>query len=199
MRIGIFGGTFNPPHLGHKRLAMEMKEFAHLDKIIIIPDNVPPHKLSPDLLNGEIRMEMCRKTFKESFFDVSDIELTREGKSYTFYTLEHLKKKYPDDELFLIIGSDMVLSFHSWFRYLDILNMVTLCVMSREEDVANNQLEDYISEVLHLDLNQAYISSLEPFEVSSTQIKSMIKKGEDVSHYIEKSTLEYIKEHNYYI
>ncbi|MGN1442597.1 MAG: nicotinate (nicotinamide) nucleotide adenylyltransferase, partial [Acutalibacteraceae bacterium] len=130
--IGFFGGTFNPPHLAHKRLALEMKEEAHLDKILVVPTFVPPHKAALSLASGEDRLTMCRLMFDEDIFSVSDMELRRKGKSYSFDTLTEMKRLYPDDKLFMIIGSDMLLSFHEWYRYRDILGLVTLCAASRD-------------------------------------------------------------------
>ena len=97
MRIGIFGGTFNPPHKGHKKLALEIKEKAELDMIIIIPTFTPPHKEGKDLASGEHRIKMCEMMFTEDFFTVSDMEIKRQGKSFTYDTLLELKKFYGDD------------------------------------------------------------------------------------------------------
>ena len=104
MRIGIFGGSFNPPHLGHRRLADEMIETAALDKMLIIPAGTPPHKSTDELVGGEHRFEMCKLAFSGDKYIVSDIEYQRQGKSYTVDTVSEIRKIYPDDELFLIIG-----------------------------------------------------------------------------------------------
>ena len=103
--IGIFGGTFNPPHKGHTRLAREAVEKLGLDRMLIVPSCIPPHKIPGKLASGEDRLEMCRLAFcKDSRFEVSSIELDRGSKSYTVETLRELKKIYPDD--IIIIKAD---------------------------------------------------------------------------------------------
>ncbi|MBR5438006.1 MAG: nicotinate (nicotinamide) nucleotide adenylyltransferase [Clostridia bacterium] len=195
MRIGIFGGTFNPVHKGHKKLALEIKEKAELDKVIIMPACTPPHKQGKELASGEHRLSMCRMMFSEECFTVSDLEIRREGKSYTVDTMTQLKELYPDDELFLIVGSDMLLSFHRWYRYEDILSMATLCVATREDSVSFTQLKAYAEETLSLksDKNEIIIADIEPYECSSTQIRELINVGADASEYIGDEVNGYIR------
>ncbi|MCM1544753.1 MAG: nicotinate (nicotinamide) nucleotide adenylyltransferase [Ruminococcus sp.] len=199
-RIGIFGGTFNPPHKAHLNLALQIKENAQLDKIIIIPTFVPPHKQTDELQSGEDRLEMCRRTFRDACFEISDIELLRKGKSYTIDTLTAIKMLYPDDELFLIIGSDMLLSFHRWYRYHDILSLATLCVASRENMVDYEALCRYSVDNLNLDVlkNEIIISKLLPIELSSTEIRQKIKMNENLANLLTDETLNYIKEKELY-
>ncbi len=195
MRIGIFGGTFNPPHSGHKKLAFEMKETASLDKVIIIPTCQPPHKEGKDLASSADRMAMCEFLFSEDFFTVSDIEIRREGKSYTYDTLCELKKIYPDDELYLIIGSDMLLCFDKWYRYKDILSMAHLAVATREEEVSAQKLRDYTENVLSLsdEKGQYILADVKPFECSSTFVRERIKAGESVEGYLSDKVGKYVK------
>lgn len=199
-RIGIFGGTFNPPHLAHKRLASEMTEKAGLSEMLIIPTFVPPHKEAENLASANDRLEMCKRTFFEEHFTVSDIEISREGKSYTFDTLLKLREIYGGSKLFLVVGSDMLLSFHKWYRYDEILKMATLCAVSREDEESAQKLADYAKNVLGLDASkeEIIISKAEPFELSSTEIRDKLKNGEDVSGLIEENTLSYIKEKGLY-
>ncbi len=198
MRIGIFGGTFNPPHLGHKRLAESMLKAAELDKIIIIPTSTPPHKVSADLVGEEQRLEMCCLTFKESIFEISDLEIKRKGKSYTVDTVTELKKQYPDDDLFLIIGSDMLLCFHKWYRYEEILKNVTLCVATRQENISCDELMSYARNTLNLSENSIVISPVRAFECSSTEVRHKIKAGENTDSLLPKEVREYIMKNNIY-
>ena len=115
MRIGIYGGAFNPVHKGHIKLAEEVKTKALLDKIIIMPSGQSPHKSSSSLVESEHRLEMCRLAFEGEDYIISDLEIKRQGKSYTVDTVTELKKIYPDDEFYLIMGSDMLLCFHKWY------------------------------------------------------------------------------------
>lgn len=200
-RIGIYGGTFNPPHLAHKRLALEMAEKAKLDKVLIIPTFVPPHKMAKELASCEERLEMCKKTFFEEIFSVSDIEIKREGKSYTIDTLIALEKLYQNSKFFLIIGSDMLLSFHLWFRYEDILKKATLCVISRSSKENAKVLEEYAEKTLGLSFEKGeiIISKEDPMVLSSTAIRDKIKNAENLDGLLEKQTEKYIKEKGLYI
>ena len=198
--IGFFGGTFNPPHLAHKRLALQMKEEADLDKILVVPTFVPPHKAVLSLASGEDRLEMCRLLFDDEVFSVSDIELQRRGKSYSFDTLTELKKRYPDDKLFMIVGSDMLLSFHEWYRYRDILKLVTLCAASRDGKEGVKKLCEYAMNTLGLDADKGeiIISVLPPVELSSTQIRQLITQEKSAEKYLGKDVSDYIKKRGLY-
>ncbi len=195
MRIGIYGGTFNPPHFGHKKLATDLKSKANLDKIIVIPTFVPPHKDSENIAAGSHRIEMCKLLFNEEYFEVSDIEISREGKSYTYDTLCELKKLYPNDELHLIIGSDMLLCFHKWYRFEDILSMATLCVATRQEKTTRDELKRYAFDVLHKNekTGDIIIADFEPFECSSTDVRLHLSLGIDIYCYVPKDVDRYIK------
>ena len=115
-RIGIYGGTFNPPHIGHTRAALEAVRTLRLDKLLVIPDRIAPHKEIPEgSPSPEQRLEMLRLAIGgESAVEVSDMELRREGKSYSYETVEQIRTLYPEAELILLIGTDMFLSFHEW-------------------------------------------------------------------------------------
>lgn len=183
MRIGIFGGTFNPPHLGHKHLAEEIRKKAELDKIIVIPACTPPHKVSNELADGAHRMKMCELLFKDDFYEICDIEIKRQGKSYTVDTVAELKKLYPGDELFLIIGADMLMCFEKWYRYEDILSVVKLCVIVRDKDVNTADLQSYARQTLKLDYEKGeiLISDVEPLVCSSTEVRKYFSSGFDAT------------------
>ncbi len=196
MRIGIYGGTFNPPHKGHKNLALQMKRAARLDRIIIIPTGTPPHKTGEQTASGEHRYKMCRLMFSEDFFSVSDIEIKRQGKSYTYDTLCQLKEEFPGDELFLIMGSDMLLSFHRWYNYREILSLATLCVATREDEITCGELSDYGRDTLGKD--DIIIADIEPVECSSTEVRELIKKGLDARELTSATVFDYMRLHLLY-
>lgn len=198
MKIGIFGGTFNPPHLAHLNIAEDFSGRLNFDKLIIIPTYQPPHKQAQSLADGEDRLEMCRLLFDAENTEISDMEIRRQGKSYTYDTLCQLEEKYPGAELYLIIGSDMLLSFHKWYRYEDILRKCTLCVLTRESDIDNAHMKDYAIETLGLGEGDIVFSSLEPTVLSSTRIREMVAKGEDVSSLTGEKVWAYIKEKRLY-
>lgn len=137
MKLLVYGGSFNPPHLAHLRLAKLSYEKLRPDLALIVPAAVPPHKkLSADSPGAEMRMRLCELAFKELLgFELSDIELKRQNKSYTWETLEELKKLYAEAEIYLAIGSDMFLSFEKvWSRSDYILKNAGLLVLAREDE-----------------------------------------------------------------
>ena len=119
MRIGIYGGTFNPPHLGHLMAARTVFEVLKLDKLLLVPAGIPPHKdLPEDSPSAEQRFEMTRFAGEQlglgEHVETLDIELRRGGKSYTADTLAAIHKQYPDAELWLLMGTDMFLTLQAW-------------------------------------------------------------------------------------
>ena len=195
MRIGIYGGAFNPVHKGHVKLAEEVKTKADLDKIIIMPSGVSPHKSSGGLIDSSHRLEMCKLAFEGEDYIISDLEIKREGKSYTVDTVIELKKIYPDDELYLIMGSDMLLSFHRWYRYEDILSSVTICATTRQGDVSLDELKKYSRDVLKKD---TLIIDFEPFECSSTKVRRVLLSGDDATSMLPEKVLSFIIEKGIY-
>ena len=195
MRLGLFGGTFNPPHLAHKRLAFCAAEAAQLDKVLIIPDAEPPHQAADALVSGEDRLELCRRTFFEPLFEVSDLELRRAGKSYTIDTVRALHETMQPDELFLIIGSDMLLTFHQWREYEAILSLCKLVILSRETEITADDLTRYAEETLGLSAENGDFLVLTdlPQVLSSTGIRQKIAAGEPVDDLLTPQALAYIE------
>lgn len=203
MRIGIFGGTFNPPHRGHIRMIESVAEELSLDRVLIIPNKAPTHKRCDDLADNEDRYNMCRLAFVGPLYEVSRLEIDRDTDSYMIFTVDALKEKYPDDELYLIIGSDMLLMFHKWYRHRELLQKCTLCIASRESDEGLNVLRKYAFERLGIyikerDGKNIHISSLPPFEVSSGEIRERIKSGEPVDSLVPPKIIEYMETHGLY-
>ena len=159
-----------------------------LEKLIVIPSCIPPHKLAGKLATGEQRLEMCRRAFANLNCEVSDIELKRSGKSYTVDTLRELKKRFPDDELFFIIGSDMLESFQRWYCWEEILSLATICAASRE-----NGFEPDWSGYTQEQKSRFVFVTAEPLEVSSTELR----RGEK-PELIDPAVSEYIKENGLY-
>ena len=122
MRIGIFGGSFNPVHNGHTHLAKTAAAEFSLDRIFFVPSRISPHRSMTEYAAAEDRLEMLRLACaNEPLFEVCDYELRSDRVSYTIYTIEYFRSRFPDDELFLLVGSDMLLSFDKWFCYEKIL------------------------------------------------------------------------------
>lgn len=191
MKIGVFGGTFNPPHNGHVRLAKAAADELKLDKLLVIPSCIPPHKIAAKLADGQERLEMCRLAFGcDPRFEVSPMELERGSRSYTVETLRELKALYPDSELYFIVGSDMLESFDKWYLWQEILSLSVLCAASRE-DGYNPDLSRFgkLAERIK-------IITLDPLEVSSTQIRN--SAGEVSPELLDPKVAAYIREHGLY-
>ena len=197
MKIGIFGGAFNPVHNGHVQLMKSYLDYLGLEKLIIIPTAVPPHKTGAYLVSEEDRLNMLQLLAEdEPRFEVSDIEFRREGKSYTYLTLCELKKLYPDGEFYLIIGSDQYLVFNTWYKPDEILALATVCTMAREQGDLE-KLYAYRNE--NVNMKDSIIVEFDIFEASSTDIRRRIKEGKSIKGLVPKAVEKYIKEHKLYV
>lgn len=183
MRIGIYGGTFNPIHLGHMEAARCAAERLRLDKLCMIPTGVPPHKRLEDAPSSRDRLEMARLGAEAieapCEVEVLDLELRREGKSYTVDTLRELKRKLRGDRLFLLLGTDMFLSFQTWREPEEIAGMCTLCAFSREEAGGNGLLESqkrYLEQAMGADVKIVRLPQI--IDISSTQLRGQLACGE---------------------
>ena len=191
MRTGLFGGSFNPIHKGHIALAKTVMEQLLLDRVILIPSGESPYKSSADYAPARDRLEMCRLSAEdEPNFEVSSFETDREGKSYSIYTAEYFKEKYPRDELYWLVGSDMLLYFDKWYRYQDILKLVSLAAVTR---TGGDE-----TQLMHTAHNLKKYGSIlvvhhRPLVISSTEIRKMIKNNEDLSCYLNEKVVQYIK------
>ena len=139
MKIGIYGGTFNPPHRGHLTAAAAVVSMLKLDKLLLIPASIPPHKALPEgSSTAEQRLEMTRLAGEQlglgGKVETLDIELRRGGKSYTSDTLVELKALYPDDELWLLMGADMFLSFQTWHEPEKVASLAGIAAFGRTEE-----------------------------------------------------------------
>lgn len=200
MRIGIFGGTFDPPHAGHKKYADELKAGLSLDKLIIIPTAAPPHKQRDTDTSSEDRINMLKILFsRDSGVEVSDMEIVRGGKSYTFETVTLLREQYPDDELIFLLGSDMLFSFHSWKNPDVILEKVRICAVTRSGGIDEDELGNYINERFPDKKDRFIVCDFEPIEISSTVIRNRIKNGESIEGLVDSQVLAYIKEKELYL
>lgn len=199
MRIGIFGGTFDPPHEGHRKYACEAIRRLSLDRLIVIPTFTPPHKAF-DGVSADDRLAMTRLLFKdEERITVSDTELVRKGKSYTCETVAQLRKEYPDDELIFLVGSDMLLSFHTWRKPEEILRCVKICAVSRDSSADEASMRKYIDEHFYEDRDRFIICSFTPIEISSTQVRNAVRNGEPTDGMISEQIRKYIIEKELYL
>lgn len=196
MKIALFGGTFNPIHNGHIYLILSAIQQLNFDKVFIIPNNIPPHKPISNAVSNKNRFDMCcLEARKYDKIEVSDIELKKDSISYTIDTIIEMKKQYKNDEIYLLVGSDMFLSFLSWKRPYDIFKMVKICVLPREDDI--NKISSKYNEFCELGANIEVLNA-KPVEVSSTEIRKKIFLGEHVSNLLSDEVERYIKDNNLY-
>ena len=194
-KIAILGGTFNPVHNGHIRLALSCHEELKFDKILVVPTNVPPPKETPDLCSNSDRMEMCRLAVKDMpVFEVSDIEYRLGGRSYTVNTLRALKKEYPDASFYLLVGSDMFFSFRQWRSYREILKACTLVGASRNFEEHRKMLE--MSASFKREGFSTIVIKNDVYVLSSTELRRLMKEHKDISAYVNPDVLRYIEEHS---
>lgn len=198
MKTGIFGGTFNPVHKGHIMLAEYCMESVGLDRIIMIPTAVPPHKISNDLASEDDRLNMCKLACrgKENFF-VSDIEIKRQGKSYTYETLTQLKEIYPDDHLYTIMGADMFLTLDRWKNPKIIFEKSSIITIPRDEE-NKHELENFYNKVLKAMGASSVILPNPVMSVSSTFIRENLDNFNLISDMLDKGVYDYIIKNNLY-
>lgn len=198
MKTAIFGGSFNPVHNGHVRLLENAVAEFGFDRVFVIPTNIPPHKSADEFVSDFDRLSMCSVAFSEiDGAVVSDYEMKKGGVSYSFDTVSHFKEKYPDDDFYFIMGSDMLLTFDKWYRYEEILLMTSLICTARN----CGEYDTLLCKAKELDTvgNRIFVMKTDPFEISSSQVREMIRNGDDVSRYLPQSVAQYIKLKNLYL
>jgi nicotinate-nucleotide adenylyltransferase len=189
MKVGVFGGTFDPVHYGHLITAVAVKEIRSLDKIIFIPSFIAPHKTDRLSSAPEHRIEMLKKAISGiPFFDYSEYEIKKKGVSYTIDTLKFLKNKYDDIEL--IIGYDNLLDFSNWKDPDEILKMTKLVVLKRK--VRNEPLnkDNYY--------NASEIIETPTIEISATLVRERVRNNKPINFLVPDAVIEYIKHFNLY-
>ena len=197
-KIGIYGGSFNPPHLGHIQAAKSFQEELGLDKLLIIPAAEPPHKQLPSgSPDAQTRLEMVRLAAAElPFAEVDDLELRREGASYTVDTLKELRKRYPDDDLYFCMGTDMFQSFDSWYQPKKIVALSKVAMVHREEtDMA--QLRE-LAAAFKKKYGKAPVILHNPLlPMCSTQIRRLLILG-GAEDFLPPAVLDFIRERGLY-
>ena len=197
-RIGIYGGTFNPPHLGHIQAAKAAVQAMDLTRLLLIPDNIAPHKeLPPGSPAPEQRLEMLRLATQDApELEVSDLELRREGVSYTFETVLALSEQYPEAQLFLLMGTDMFVSFDTWKNTDIILSHAALGVLCRGD---KGEQEAIAQKAAQLTAGGARVELVNNpvLAISSTQLRRLIA-FDCAEPFLPKPVAEYIRQHGLY-
>lgn len=190
--VAIFGGTFNPLHIGHYEMLQALQKDPDIDEIWIMPDRIPPHKECDFLASDNDRVEMCRivsKDFNKSKLCL--VEFEREGKSYTYDTIVFLRKKYPQKNFLFVCGADMLVYFDKWYRYKDLMKLIPFTVFKRTStDITkfNDSVKMFSEMGMSLSVRDEIISN-----VSSTQFRK-----ENLSEILPKKIYDYIRERGIY-
>ena len=186
-RVGLFGGTFDPPHRGHVAVASDVADALELDRVLWIPAGEPPHKTGDRITPARLRLEMTRAAAAaDARFEVSDVEAEREGASYTVDTVRALRESDPDARLFLIVGTDQFSELGTWRASEELLRLVELVVMDRDGLVAR----DHVPDVPGADA--ARFVSVRRIDVSSTDVRAAVRDGRDVSELVPDAVSEII-------
>ena len=221
MRIGLFGGTFNPVHFGHLRSALEIKEGFELDEVILIPAALPPHKLPGEVADAADRLHMLSLALDDSpDLGLSDVELRRSGPSYTIDTVQYFKRTLPaESRIFLIMGLDAFLEINTWKAYEELLRQVPFIIINRPKVGSGvdghrwKVLEDYLKAKISADYAFAesqdgfharnkqpvYVFEVTALDISSTGVRKLIKEGRSIGYLVPQKVAEFIKSKGIYL
>lgn len=198
MKIGIYGGTFNPPHTGHIRAAESTLKQLGLDLLLVIPAGIPPHKNLPDgSPSPSERLEMTVLAFQEmEGVNVSDMEIIRDGKSFTVDTINAVQREYPDAEIYLLMGPDMLDIIEIWKNYNWIMENVTLAVFARgaDEEIKIAETTERLKKKYLVDI---VIVRNDPVEISSSELRELLKNREGIE-YVSEKVYSYINKNHLY-
>lgn len=197
--IGIMGGTFNPIHFGHLIMCEKIREEFQLGKIIFIPAKTPPHKDSDMIIEANCRFDMVKLAIcNNPYFDISDIEMKRQGPSYTIDTLNELKRIYGQDQsIGLIIGADSLVQIVTWKRFDEIIKLATIIVAHRP-DTDEAFLDSSINEIKAHFGAEILLSGTKALDFSSTEIRDRVQNGLSIRYLVPQSVEAYIYERKLY-
>ena len=214
VRVGLFGGTFNPVHWGHLRSAEEIRELFNLEQVIFIPTNISPHKESQVLVSPHHRLTMLNLALEgNSFFVASDIELSRAGKSYSIETVNYFRQTAREAcTHFFIVGVDAFLEISTWKKYHELFSLCNFIVMTRPgyaikevRHLIPHQVEKEFSycpderRFIHRSQFSIYLAEITAIDISSQAIRTQVQNRRSVTYLLPHAVESYIKEHALYI
>lgn len=198
MKKAIFGGTFDPIHIGHLHIAYEALYNLHLDKILFMPAGNPPHKNNKKITNAQIRYDLVKKAIEsEAKFEISDYEINKSENSYTYETVEHFRKLEPNIEWYFLIGLDSLMDLDGWKNVEKILDNCKLVVYNR----AGFTVEQVLKQKHHLEQKfnkKIEFISMPIIDISSTNIRNNIKVGRNIDYLLPKGVEKIIQSLNLY-
>jgi nicotinate-nucleotide adenylyltransferase len=191
VRIGVFGGTFDPPHVGHLLLASDAVESLKLDRLIFVPVGTQPFKVdTPPVASGQDRLEMVRLAVADdACYTVDDTEISRKGLSYTVDTLQHLAARFPGSQLFFLLGQDALAGFPQWRNPERILELATLAMLTRSD---SPELEG------RRNAERLVTVSMRQVDVSSTEIRERLRAGKSIKGFVPESVERFIEARGLY-
>lgn len=196
MRIGIFGGTFNPPHIGHLICAQEAWTELSLDRVLLVPASRPPHKEVEDEPGPEHRLELCRRAVGgDPRLEVCPLEMERPGLSYTVDTLEELHSRAPDNELFLIVGGDVAAGLPGWREPERVLSLARIAVAKRR-GTSRGAVDEALSRLPGGERPEFF--RMPRIGISSTLVRERARAGHPIRYLVPDAVAEYIEEHRLY-
>lgn len=198
MKIGLYGGTFDPIHTGHLIVMENTLNFMDLDKIIVLPSSNPPHKQNKKKTDTNIRVEMVKSAIKDNKkLELSTFESDDDSVVYTHQTLDYFKNKYPEDEFYYIMGEDSFMTIDSWRNYEKILND-HLIVFARTSIEPNSDLVKKV-DMIKKDNQKIYLIDNLNINISSTLIRNLVKEDKSIRYLVPDSVLRIIEEYNLYV
>ncbi len=209
MRVGIFGGTFDPVHVGHLRTAEEIREQYLMDRVYFVPAHIPPHKRNLEITDSVLRLIMLRKAMRgNSFLYVSDIEIKNQGVSYSINTIKMFKKKF--EELYFIMGIDAFMEIDTWCSYRDIFNHTNFIIMERPVNAEKKADISFPSDMRgeikkidgntfkHVSGNRIYMQKVTQLDISSTKIREAARNGRSIRYLVPQQVEKFINERKLY-
>ncbi len=208
-KIGIFGGTFDPVHIGHLRAAEEIREHFSLDRVYFVPANIPPHKKNKEITDTAIRFRMIKTVIRDNpNLRVSKIEMKRNGVSYSIDTVQAFEKRFK--YLYFIIGIDAFSEINTWLNYREIFYHTNFIIMARPmkgertskdifpPDVKKNMKKLDNSTFQHISGNKTYLHHVTQLDISSTMIRKNVKAGKTIKYIVPENVKRIINEKGLY-
>jgi nicotinate-nucleotide adenylyltransferase len=207
-RTGLFGGTFNPIHLGHLRGAEEIRETFGLQEVIFIPAALPPHKTTKEIIEAHHRLEMVKRaTRKNPQFSTSDVELKRRGKSYSVDTIRYFREKYKDS-LYFILGRDAFVEIETWKDFHNLFSLCNFIVMARPGFIQASPLPEVLAPAFRYDQgasgwahgsgNMIFFKEINFLDISSTKVRELTEKGRSIKYLVPPEVEAYIEKYGLY-
>lgn len=213
-RVGLFGGTFNPIHLGHLRGAEQIREAFGLQEVIFIPAALPPHKVTEKIIEAHHRLEMVKRAIqKNPYFSASDVELRRSGKSYSIDTIRYFRERHQSSLFFFILGRDAFVEIETWKEYQHLFSLCNFIVMTRpgfqksssspfplpESLIPAFRYDQKAQAWVHSSGYTLFFKEIKFLDISSTRVRELIEKGESVRDLIPPEVEAYVREHGLYL